>query len=307
MTAPFGRGSVIGGATNIFHIASELPQSLDRHSRDVFINQDFHPLEVCDLNRRDLFFCQSGGVIERSHDILTTQEGKLDQQILDRVAVRQHAHDLMDGHTSPLYACLPMTDVRVYRDPVELHVRVLHPKFTPGSAIGSEPSGHFGPNSCAAATKALELFQVCKNSAVKEKPGDRHRCPRAVEIMWMIRDYDGLGQRCLSPGFWLAGGLQTFVRGGEYRFKSNENLIGSNCSHTAVGIGRPAIRRHRRRAAQYGEGAAVGTVARGIRGSIDCHTGFSERCRQVHRATVYANYRYRSSSGVDQTGEAGHI
>src|SRR5258708_37580435 len=33
--------------------------------------------------------------------------------------------------------------------------------------------------------------------------GDRHRCPRAVEDMWIIRDYGGLGQRCLSPHcFW---------------------------------------------------------------------------------------------------------
>jgi hypothetical protein len=34
-----------------------------------------------------------------------------------------------------------------------------------------------------------------------EKLGDRHRCPRAVEVMFMIRDCGGLGQRSLSPSF----------------------------------------------------------------------------------------------------------
>ena len=29
----------------------------------------------------------------------------------------------------------------------------------------------------------------------------RHRCPRAAEIMWTIRDLGGLGQRSLSPWF----------------------------------------------------------------------------------------------------------
>ena len=32
-----------------------------------------------------------------------------------------------------------------------------------------------------------------------EEVGDRQRCPRAVEGMWMIRDLGGLGQRSLSP------------------------------------------------------------------------------------------------------------
>src|SRR5258708_19811374 len=34
-----------------------------------------------------------------------------------------------------------------------------------------------------------------------EKPGDSHRCPRAVELLMMIRDYGGLGHRWPSPGF----------------------------------------------------------------------------------------------------------
>src|SRR6267154_2673722 len=34
-----------------------------------------------------------------------------------------------------------------------------------------------------------------------EKPASRHRCPRAVEVMWMIRDYGRLGQRSQSLVF----------------------------------------------------------------------------------------------------------
>jgi hypothetical protein len=34
-----------------------------------------------------------------------------------------------------------------------------------------------------------------------EKLGDRHRCPRAVEVLWMIGYLGGLGQRSLSPSF----------------------------------------------------------------------------------------------------------
>src|SRR5216684_5234448 len=34
-----------------------------------------------------------------------------------------------------------------------------------------------------------------------EKLGDRHRCPRAVEVRYMFRYFGGLGQRSLSPSF----------------------------------------------------------------------------------------------------------
>jgi hypothetical protein len=64
------------------------------------------------------------------------RKGILTKQGLDRVAVRQHTHNLVDGHASPFHACLPMADVRIYRDPVELHVRILHSKFN-SKAISS--------------------------------------------------------------------------------------------------------------------------------------------------------------------------
>ncbi|SPF34317.1 hypothetical protein SBA4_1480011 [Candidatus Sulfopaludibacter sp. SbA4] len=77
-----------------------------------------HSSEVRDLDRSDLLLCQAGRVIERSHDVLAGQIGILGQQILDRVAIRHHAHDLVDGHAGAFHARLAMANVRVYRDPV---------------------------------------------------------------------------------------------------------------------------------------------------------------------------------------------
>jgi len=44
------------------------------------------------------------------------------------------------------------------------------------------------------------LVDFCRAPVIGEKRmGDRHRCPRAVEHLYMIRDSGGLGHRSLSP------------------------------------------------------------------------------------------------------------
>ena len=50
----------------------------------------------------------------------------------------------------------------------------------------------------------LVWWQAEDGAGQGEKLGDRHRCPRAVVVMWMIRDLGGLGQRSLSPSFSVA-------------------------------------------------------------------------------------------------------
>jgi hypothetical protein len=65
--------SLIGSSANVFHIVAECTKSIHGHPGDVLVNQDAHPLEVGDLDRRDLLLGETRGVIERCHDVLAGQ------------------------------------------------------------------------------------------------------------------------------------------------------------------------------------------------------------------------------------------
>src|SRR5260370_23291390 len=88
--------------------------------------------------------------------------------------------------------------------------------FTAGeSECSARWSGPFWPGRPswkASATRRLRLEggeqQLLRCGSVlanclktAEKLGDRHRCPRAVDIMRMIRDLGGFGHPSLSPSF----------------------------------------------------------------------------------------------------------
>ena len=120
------RQALINGPANILDIMAEFAQVIHRHARNVLIDQDLHPSVRGGRDRGDLFFRQFGCVVEASHDICPLERWILGEQIVDGVAVGEHADDLMDRDAGALDAGLSVTDGRVDGDSFEGHDGGLH-------------------------------------------------------------------------------------------------------------------------------------------------------------------------------------
>jgi len=60
---------LVRGSPNVLYVATAFPEGVDGHQRDVLVYQDVHPSIAGDLNWRDLFFRERGGIIETSQDV----------------------------------------------------------------------------------------------------------------------------------------------------------------------------------------------------------------------------------------------
>jgi len=55
--------SLVGSAANIQYLMPERPKSIHRHSGNVLIDKDAHPLGIGNFDRCDLLLGQAGGIV----------------------------------------------------------------------------------------------------------------------------------------------------------------------------------------------------------------------------------------------------
>jgi hypothetical protein len=80
---------------------------------DIFIDQDFHPLDICHIDGSYLFFRKIGGVFQTCQDVFSRQGGILAQKVFHAVAIGQHADQLMNRNSRALHAGLAVADIRI--------------------------------------------------------------------------------------------------------------------------------------------------------------------------------------------------
>ncbi len=66
--------ALTSGAADVLLVVPERPKTIHRHPRYVLVDEDAHPLEAGDLDRRDLLLSQTGRVVERGHYIRARQK-----------------------------------------------------------------------------------------------------------------------------------------------------------------------------------------------------------------------------------------